>query len=197
MDKQITDRRIRKTKKLLRDTLIELMNEKSLENITIKDLTERADLNRGTFYLHYRDIFDLLEQSENEMLQEMRDLLSKIDPTAFIDYNSKNKSYPPIVELFEWFRNNYKFGKALMGPNGNISFLEKMKTVVENDFFKKQYRIDEKNINPVFSEYFYAYIIYGFLGIIKQWYENDSSIPSKEMALILIKIALNGIPTNI
>ncbi len=197
MDKQITDRRIRKTKKLLRDTLIELMNEKSIENITIKDLTERADLNRGTFYLHYRDIFDLLDQCEIEMLQEMSELLSKIDPSSFIEYNSINESYPPLVELFEWFKNNLNFGNALMGSNGGISFLEKIKTVVENELYKRQYKIDPQNSNSAFSKYFYAYIIFGFLGIIKQWFENDASTPPKEMALILTKIALNGFQTGV
>lgn len=196
MDKQIADRRIRKTKKLLRNTLVELMNEKSLKNITVKELTKRADLNRGTFYLHYRDIFDLLEQSEIEMLQEMSELLDKIDPSAFVEYNSKNKAYPPLVELFEWLRNNLNFGKVLMGPNGGISFLEKIKTIIENQFYKKQFRNDEKNSNPVICEYFYAYIIFGFLGVIKQWFENDASIPAKEMALILTKIASYGIQSN-
>ncbi|MBP2643336.1 MAG: tetr (putative transcriptional regulator) [Firmicutes bacterium] len=197
MDKQITDRRIRKTKKLLRNTLVELMNEKSLDNITVKDLTKKADLNRGTFYLHYRDIFDLLEQSQIEMLQEMSEILRKIDHSVFIEYDSKNKPYPPLVELFEWFRNNLNFCKALMGPNGGISFLERTKTVIENEFYKKQNKIDGKNSNVAFSEYFYAYIIFGFLGIIKQWFESDASIPPKEMAQILIRIALNGFQTGI
>ena len=192
MDKQIPDRRIRKTKKLLRDTLFQLMNEKSLDNITIKDLTERADLNRGTFYLHYRDIFDLLEQNEREMLQEMSEILKKIDPSVFVAYNLKNKPYPPLVELFEWFKNNLNCCNALMGPNGGISFLEKTKTVIENEFYKRQNIMDGKNRDSAFSEYFYAYIIFGFLGIIKQWFENGASIPPKEMAQILIKIALNG-----
>jgi len=196
MDRQVTDRRIRKTKKLLRDTLVEIMNEKSIESITVKDLTERADLNRGTFYLHYCDIYDLLEQSENEMLQEMSKLLSKIDPSAFIEYNQKEMPYPPVVELFEWFKTNYNFGNALMGPNGEISFLEKIKTVAKKDFFEKQHEIDEKNSNSAFSEYFDSYIIFGFLGIVKQWYENKASIPSTEMALILLKIALIGVRSN-
>ena len=193
MDKQITDRRIRKTKKLLRDTLFELMNENSIENITVKDLTERSDLNRGTFYLHYRDIFDLLEQNEIEILEEMSKLLVKINPSTFIEYNSKNKPYPPLVDLFEWFKDNLNFGKALMGSNGGISFLEKMKNIVENEFYKNQYQIKKKDNTPAFSEYYYAYIIFGFLGLIKQWFENDASTPSKEMALILMKISLNGI----
>ena len=193
MDNQITDRRIRKTKKLLRDTLFELMNENSIENITVKDLTERSDLNRGTFYLHYRDIFDLLEQNEIEILKEMSKLLVKINPSAFIEYNSINKPYPPLVELFEWFKDNLNFGKALMGSNGGISFLEKMKNIVENEFYKNQYQIKKKDNTPAFSEYYYAYIIFGFLGLIKQWFENDASMPSKEMALILMKISLNGL----
>ena len=196
MNQHLTDRRIRKTKKILQDTLIELMNEKPIENITIKDLTERADLNRGTFYLHYQDIFDLLEQIENEMLQEMSDILNKIDPFTFSEYNAKGKAYPPIVELFEWFKSNYKFGNALMGANGNISFLEKIKTVVENQFFKKKCELDTKKLNTEGSEYFYAYVIFGFLGIIKQWYENNLSIPSNEMALILVKFALMDTKTD-
>jgi hypothetical protein len=193
MDKQIADRRIRKTKKLLRDTLFELMNENSIDNITVKDLTERADLNRGTFYLHYRDIFDLLEQNETEILEEMRKLLVKINPSAFIEYNSINKPYPPLVDLFQWFKDNLSFGKALMGSNGGISFLEKIKNIVEKEFYKNQYKIQKKDNTPIFSEYYYSYIIFGFLGLIKQWFKNDASTPPKEMALILMKISLNGI----
>ena len=196
MDKQIIDRRIRKTKKLLRNTLFELMNEKPLDNITIKDLTERADLNRGTFYLHYRDIFDLLEQNEREMLQEMSEILKKIDPSIFVEYNLKNKPYLPLVELFEWFKKNLNCCNALRGPHGGISFLERTKTVIENEFYKRENVINGKNSDSAFSEYFYAYIIFGFLGIIKQWFENGASSSPKEMAQILIKIALNGFYTG-
>ncbi len=53
------DRRKRKTKALLRQTLTRLLLEKDLKDITISELTELADINRGTFYLHYRDIYDL------------------------------------------------------------------------------------------------------------------------------------------
>jgi hypothetical protein len=80
-----------------------------------------------------------------------------------------------------------------MGSNGAISFLEKIKTIVENEFYKNQYTIDKKYSTPAFSDYSYSYIIFGFLGLIKQWFDNDASTPSKEMALILTKIALNRI----
>ena len=62
------DRRIRRTKKLLKQALAQLMDEKEFKDITVKDITERADLNRGTFYLHYTDTYDILNKIENEIL---------------------------------------------------------------------------------------------------------------------------------
>ena len=70
------DRRNAKTEKLLENALIKLMLEKSFDKISIKDLTETADINRGTFYLHYKDKYDLLEQKEAEMLKEYSDTIA-------------------------------------------------------------------------------------------------------------------------
>lgn len=187
MDKRIQDRRIRKTKKILRDTLIELMHEKKLEKITVKDLTERADLNRGTFYLHYSDIYDLLEKSETKALKEIDKMLSKINPKEFAKYNFANKPYPPLVELFEWFKDNISFGKVLMGGYGNISFLEKISIVAKSKLCIKQ---NESENNTVLNNYFDTYIVFGFLGIIKQWFDNDASTPPEEMATIFLKICI-------
>ena len=71
------DRRVRKTRKQLRDCLILLLKEKKIQDITVRELTEMADLNRGTFYLHYKDVFDLLEQTETELLTEFYGLVSR------------------------------------------------------------------------------------------------------------------------
>ena len=60
-----TDRRVRRTKRLLLESLTSLMKEKPIKDISVKELTDLADINRGTFYLHYRDIYDMLEQLEN------------------------------------------------------------------------------------------------------------------------------------
>ena len=60
MEDQKQDRRVRRTQKLLKDSLVTLMQEKEFKNISVKDITDRADLNRGTFYLHYTDTYHLL-----------------------------------------------------------------------------------------------------------------------------------------
>jgi len=190
MDNKITDRRIRKTKKLLREALTELMSEKRLENITIKNLTEKADLNRGTFYLHYHDIYDLLAQSEDEVLEEIKIITSKFDLGALIEHNFKNKPFPPLVVLLEYLADNMNFGKVLMGPKGNISFLEKLTAILKNQF-KKWVSIYKKKNDMIFNEYFIDFSIFGFIGIIKKWFESDLETPPKELAVIIVKMIFN------
>ena len=64
------DRRIRRTQKMLKESLVELMSQKAFKDITIKDITELADLNRGTFYLHYSDTYELLLSMENKTMRD-------------------------------------------------------------------------------------------------------------------------------
>ena len=74
------DRRIRKTKALLRSGLTDLMKQKPVNKITVKELADYVDINRGTFYLHHKDIFDLLFSIESELMQELKDITSEVHP---------------------------------------------------------------------------------------------------------------------
>ena len=69
------DRRVRRTRERLRESLLALLGEKDLRAVTVKELTDRADVNRGTFYAHYRDIYDMLERMEEELFEEFTALL--------------------------------------------------------------------------------------------------------------------------
>lgn len=70
-----SDRRVRRTRQLLANALFTLMKEKSYNDITVKELCEAADINRGTFYLHYKDIDDMVEQIEQEILTQFEALI--------------------------------------------------------------------------------------------------------------------------
>lgn len=67
-----TDRRVRKTRAQLRAGLATLMQKKSIKEITVKELVEEVDINRSTFYLHYADIYQMLESIENELMDEIQ-----------------------------------------------------------------------------------------------------------------------------
>ena len=71
------DRRVRKTKKALREGLAELLVEKSLQNITVRELTDKVDVHRSTFYANFEDIYDLYNQMEDVVIQEISDILVK------------------------------------------------------------------------------------------------------------------------
>ena len=66
------DRRIKRTKRQLSAGLIELMKKKNIKDITIKELVEKVDINRSTFYLHYSDIYDLLNDIEKNLWRRSR-----------------------------------------------------------------------------------------------------------------------------
>ncbi len=79
MSAEAVDRRVRKTRKQLRECLISLLKQKKVQDITVRELTDMADLNRGTFYLHYKDVYDLLEKTETELQTDFYELLQKHD----------------------------------------------------------------------------------------------------------------------
>lgn len=73
-----TDARVRYTKKVIREVFLSLLREKSVKQITVTELCQLADINRATFYKHYRDVFDLLEQIEAGALEHLRGITRKI-----------------------------------------------------------------------------------------------------------------------
>ena len=70
------DSRVKRTKKLIRKGLVELAQTKRINKITVKELTDYIEINRGTFYLHYKDVFDLVESLENELYSDFDTKLS-------------------------------------------------------------------------------------------------------------------------
>lgn len=75
MDSQKVDKRIIRTRKLIKHTMIELMQEKEVQNITVTDICNRAELNRGTFYTYYQDVYSLVSEIENEILDDITHIL--------------------------------------------------------------------------------------------------------------------------
>ncbi len=81
-----TDRRIKRTRYLLVHALTSLMLKKSIKDITVKELCESVDINRGTFYLHYKDIYDMLEQTEQGLLEQFAGL-QKLSPGSYSGFS--------------------------------------------------------------------------------------------------------------
>jgi AcrR family transcriptional regulator len=187
-----TDKRIVRTKRLLRDALTELMEEKGFEGITVRDLTEKAEINRGTFYLHYRDKYDLLEQSEEEILQAIEAITLGIDPKIALTYTNQAEPFPVILKLFEFFQENASFMKVVLGPKGDPSFQVKLKGLIKKIFLQNVAQLlnSEKMMVPV--EFFLSYVASAHLGVIQHWLENGMEKSPREMTLIAARLTLLG-----
>ena len=105
-----TDRRVRKTKSQLRKGLAHLMKEKSIGEITVKELVDEVDINRSTFYLHYSDIPTLLREIENEMMDEMK---RAIHDHPIDRENDSAVSF--IKDIYQELDRNGDMGSALSG----------------------------------------------------------------------------------
>lgn len=78
-----TDLRVIKTRQTIRNALISLLSEKELSDITISELSARAQVNRKTFYRHYRSISDVITEFENELLSDFSDILKTSNTSIF------------------------------------------------------------------------------------------------------------------
>ncbi|MFX4263816.1 TetR/AcrR family transcriptional regulator [Pelotomaculum propionicicum] len=194
MPEKTTDRRIIRTNRLIRDTLTELMKEKGFEGITVNELTAKADINRGTFYLHYRDKQDLLEQSEDEIIKKITKILSaaqQLSPEETLYYNSHDEPFPFIVKLFEYIKDNSSFIKTLLGPKGDPSFQVKLKEVLRKTLLKKSHQLKKEEM-MVPPDYLIAYLCSAYLGLVQHWLESGMKESPRDISLVLLRINLLG-----
>lgn len=193
MKKTSNDRRTIRTKKMIRSALAELIEEKGFINISVTDLTQRADINRGTFYLHYVDKYDLLEKTEDEIIQEIEEETRNLDSVNMMNIDTTNEPLPFMVKLFEYFRENSAIIKSILGSKGDPTFDRKIKKFIETNLFEKQksksFNVDQAVIS---EEYFIPYILSADLGVIQHWLEKGMKESPEEMALMLARMSLLG-----
>ena len=113
------DGRVRITRQLIRDALLQLLQEKPLQHITVRELCEKASVNRGTFYAHYKDIYDLMEQIEQHMFDEFKSILRPLiedqDPYDLVE---------TVTRIFSYIQEHADLCLVTLGPTGQTSVPE-------------------------------------------------------------------------
>ena len=177
--------RVLETKDKLREAFFTLYEKKKIERISIKEITEIAQLNRGTFYVYYKDIYDLLEKTEDELIEELMGAVSNLIPRILHD-EDLNPFLPPL----EFYLRYSKILKILLGANGDPHFIFKIKTIIKKtlrEIFKKENIPQVENL-----EYVMEYISSAQIGIISYWLQNDMEIPIQTMGNMIKEIMLRG-----
>lgn len=175
-----TDRRVIRTKKEILNALTKLMEQKSIDEITVREITDLAGINRGTFYLHYVDKYDLMEKSVNNLIIELRDMgihiISSKEATGDLE-ERKEKTISSIASIFEYVQENSRFIRSLLSEHSSYSFHHKFNEILKDSFMSEIQLTNPK----VPSLYLAAAISYSCQGLINTWLQQDMKESPQEM----------------
>lgn len=187
----LEDRRVVRSHCAFRIALIELIEEKGYEALTVNDLCTRANLNRGTFYNHFRDKDDMVQSFEEEILEGLEQhqaVLSKLEIKDLIKICIAKKPLPPLVELFDYLREHGDFLHAMLGPQGDSSFAPRLRDAVCTNLVTRVLNEHYRENPTPFVNYYVAFYANAYMGIIMRWLETGMLESSEEMARIAMRM---------
>ena len=185
------DRRITRSRRALRRALIELIEERGLDGFTVNDLCARADLNRGTFYNHFRDKDDLLQSFEDEIMADLRTFQERISKMTLLDLAKlklAREPLPLLVEVFDKLREQGDFLRAVLGPNGDAKFGPRLRDSLCTELILGLLHDRYRNDPSPFVQYYVAFYASAYLGVITHWIETGMKESSQEMALVAMRL---------
>lgn len=180
------DKRLIKTKETLKNALGELMLEKDVSRITIKELTEKSKINRGTFYLHYNDINSLLNEIENDLIEGLVSTISQ-----GVDLNSSFEIYSQLMKFFEFTKKEKLLFRVLTSRHGDIVFLKKLKQTLLSSFTIMLSPNPDYDSNSL--HFFFSFLVSGIIGVCQEWLSNDCVSDYKNLIIpceLIIKDAV-------
>lgn len=186
MPNKTTDRRVRRTKNLLIQSLTKLLMAKDLKDISVLELTELADINRGTFYLHYRDVYDLYEKTENEILDKFNSIIKK-----HVRQTSKGIPLPAVLDALEFLAQNADICLAILRTN-DTAFLSKLIEMNKPKDLKEWQLVFGQGKEGLY-EFYYSYITSGCVGLLRAWFMNGMKETPKRMAELAEQMMMNTI----
>ena len=181
------DIRVRRTKKLLRHGIAELGKTKSIHKITVKELTDLVEINRGTFYLHYKDVYDLVDSVEDELCEEFDQTVLAVTPEDIL-----HRPIDVLETFFEYFRTHKDIIGVLMGENGDAKFVYRFGQLMNTkivEIFKGVF----PNMSMEKYDFAYNYGKFGLIGILNCWSTHYAHFSSREIAEKALSLILGGL----
>ena len=181
------EHRVQTTKRRLREALLSLLPDKPLRAITVKELCESAKLNRGTFYAHYSDVYDLMAQIEEDM---RTDFFAALAPMMRED---APLSPPQIAnKVFECIEANVDLCRVAIGPHGDKEFTRRL--LRESREMGIPYCMQLfPNADRWQIEAYFTFVSGGCYALMERWLRGGMPLPPAEIAQAAMKIMEQGV----
>ena len=182
------------TKNKIKQALVQLLNKKKLEEITVSDITRHSQINRGTFYLHYLDKYDLIEKLEEDILTNIQQIFDQP-----VEKGEENPLIPDrlILNALYYVQDDLAFIKALVEENGDPKFVSTFKKLLTNTV--KKYIAHEKDqlmIEKIPNDYAEEILLSSTISILLLWMKKGGE-ESPELLLTYINYARDTSPTEL
>lgn len=182
------NQRSRLTKKLLKQSYLELMCSTPVSKITVKDICLGAEVNRSTFYLHYSEPNDILKELEDETVARTAEFLTSIGAQTKAPAGAKDY----LLSFLKYIRSSDELFRALLVRNSDPHFRRKLQAVAEN-MVETAFDFE---IPPEYKSCAFQYIFSGSIELLTDWIRNDYAVSEHTMCDILYLLC-EGSLTNI
>lgn len=176
------DKRIQKTKAKLKSTLLALLKEKDIQSVSVTELCKMTNLNRNTFYAHYRSPSEVLEEIEEEFLYILGETVSTSNFRTMSLYSMMSAILTLIYERKD-------ICSVIFSAHGNKNFIKNvtylLKAGIISDWISKGMTELESNV-------MYSYCVSGAIGVLEDWVRDDFKTPIPELTQILCRLILQG-----
>ena len=170
------------TKQSMIDAFWVIAKKRGLNNVTISEITKYADLNRGTFYVYFSDMNDLLAQAEDEIIEDLRSKVwSVFEDKNFADFQAVPAK---VIEVFGEYDDNLFL---LLGKDGDPQFLDHVRKEAANVFNAV---MKQEKENP-YQDYIIAYVTSAFTGLLQFWHETGKEISLAELSGLAHRMTLH------
>lgn len=194
MTQKSEDLRVRRTRKLLQQALIELTSEKGFANVTVRDLTERAMVNRSTFYRHYLDKYDLLRQYIEEIYALIDAQEGDTAPTGQPDPLA-NEPPAGLVHILRQVQLHADFFRVMLSEKGDPGFCaQSFRQLIEKQFdHRPPGKPGPANPDRPPMDLSMNYVLHAGIGAILWWLENGQPSTPEQVAMWLSQLSMANI----
>jgi AcrR family transcriptional regulator len=180
------DRRVLKTKRAIRNAFAKLMVEKDINDITIMELANTADINRKTFYNYYSGVYQVVEDIERDILTSYEELLGGIEFKQYM-----NTPYS-LFERFSLLINmDPEFFGYLLSMNGNVNLITRIMRLLKDKTCEVM--VAQLDLDAYKADIMLDFVLSGMLSVYQHWFNSEQSISAEEVSQIISTMSFSGI----
>lgn len=201
MNEKREDRRVSRTRRLLRDALMGLILERGYDAVTVEEIAQRADLGRTTFYLHYRDKEDLLLESIDAIIDDLIAQIAHLplefwEAPAFLEGESGARPESPILLVFRHAAEHIDLYRVMLRGEGVTKAQGRIRATIASaasEFFALTAQTNQIALQPEIAlDFFVNYFASSLMGVLTWWLETEMPYSPERMADMFQRMFIPG-----